>query len=72
MEKLSKREREFVAIGAAIASNCIGCIIYHIKESKKIGITNDEIKEAVELSEKVKKVPAKKILDTAYAQLKET
>jgi AhpD family alkylhydroperoxidase len=72
METLSKKEQEYVAIGAALGSNCIPCIVYHIGESKKIGISGNQIREAISIAEKVKKVPAEKVLSTAYAQLENT
>ncbi len=72
METLSKKEKEFIAIGAALGSNCIPCIVYHIGESKKIGISGSQIREAISIAEKVKKVPAEKVLSTAYAQLENT
>ena len=69
MEILSKKEKEFVAIGAALGSNCIPCIVYHIGESRENGISDDQIRKAVAIAEKVRKVPAEKVLGTAYAQL---
>lgn len=72
MKALSKKEKECVAIGAAIGSNCIPCIVYHIGESKKNGISVSHIREAISIAEKVKKVPAEKVLSTAYAQLENT
>ncbi|UCB44560.1 MAG: carboxymuconolactone decarboxylase family protein [Spirochaetota bacterium] len=71
MENLTKKEKELVAIGAALGSNCIPCIIYHIKESKRLGITIEQIKDAVAIADKVKKVPADKVLAAAHSQLKE-
>ena len=68
MEKLTKKEKEFVAIGAALGSNCIPCIVYHIGESRKNGISDGQIMEAISIADKVRKVPAEKVLSTAYAQ----
>ena len=69
MKVLSKKEKEYVAIGAALGSNCIPCIVYHINESKKIGISDSQIREAISIADKVRKVPAEKVLNTAYAKL---
>ena len=69
METLSKKEKEYVAIGAALGSNCIPCIVYHIGESKKRGISDSQIREAISIANKVKNVPAEKVLSTAYAHL---
>jgi 4-carboxymuconolactone decarboxylase len=65
MEKLSLRERELVAIGAAMGSNCIPCVEYHIAAGKKAGLTDKQIQEAIRVAEMVRKVPADKVLATA-------
>ena len=39
MNDLNHRERELVALGAAMGSNCIPCIEYHIPEARKAGLT---------------------------------
>jgi 4-carboxymuconolactone decarboxylase len=54
MGRLSEKEKEFVALGAALASNCIPCIVYHVGAAKKIGIADEEIREAVELADTVR------------------
>lgn len=69
MKTLNPREYELVAIGAAIASNCIPCIEYHIPEARKAGLTDAQIQEAVQLAEKLKQVPARKVLDSAKSLL---
>ena len=65
MIKLSRRERELVAIGAAIGSNCIPCVEYHISIARKEGITDAQILEAIEFANKVKEVSAKKVCEEA-------
>ena len=67
MEELSLRDRELVAIGAAIASNCVPCIEYHIPQARKAGLSDPQISEAVALADKVRRVPAEKVLQTACA-----
>jgi AhpD family alkylhydroperoxidase len=69
MNNLSDRDKELVAIGAAIASNCVPCIEYHVPAARKTGLDDDEIKEAISLADKVKRVPARKILESARALL---
>jgi AhpD family alkylhydroperoxidase len=68
---LSHREKELTAIGAAIASNCIPCIEYHVPQARKAGLNDAEIREAVDLADKVRRVPADKVLQTAFALLAE-
>lgn len=65
MKLLNLREYELVALGAAIASNCVPCIEYHIPEARKAGLTEAQILEAVQLADKLKQVPVRKVLDAA-------
>jgi len=69
MSILNSRERELVALGAALACNCIPCIEYHIKEARQAQLTDAEIAEAIELAENIKRVPAGKVLETAASLL---
>ena len=72
MGRLSPKEKELVALGAALGSNCIPCVVYHLGVAEKIGISGEEIKEALELADEVRKVPAAQVLKTAYAQIGKT
>lgn len=69
MSTLSHRDRELVALGAALAANCIPCIEYHVPEARKAGLSDGEIAEAIALAEKIKRVPAGKVADAANAAL---
>jgi AhpD family alkylhydroperoxidase len=71
MEKLTYAERELVALGAAMGSNCVPCIEYHIPEARKAGLTEQQIREAIQLADKVRQVPARKVLAVATALLAE-
>ena len=72
MAQLSNSEHELVALGAAIASNCVPCAEYHIAEARKSGLADSQIVEAVRLADKVRHVPAQKVLKVALALLNET
>ncbi len=72
MPHLTPQERELVALGAALGSNCISCIEYHIPASRKAGLTNAQISEAIRLADKVRQVPARKVLDAALVLLSES
>lgn len=65
MSELSPRERELVALGAAIASNCLPCIEYHIPEARRQGLSDAQIGAAIDLAEQVKRVPAGNVLALA-------
>lgn len=44
---LDRRTKELIAIGAAAISGCQGCLIGHIKKARALGVTMEQIKEAV-------------------------
>lgn len=67
MATLTPRERELVALGAALGSNCIPCIERHIPEARRTGLGDGEIREALELADKVRQVPARKSLQAALS-----
>jgi AhpD family alkylhydroperoxidase len=65
MQNLNERDKELVALGAALGSNCVPCIEAHIPQARKAGLTDPEIAEAVGLADSVRRVPAAKVLETA-------
>lgn len=69
MSDLTPRERELVALGAAMGSNCVPCVEYHIPESRKVGLTDPEIHAAIQYADKVRQVPARKTLQAALKLL---
>ncbi|MBI3376689.1 MAG: carboxymuconolactone decarboxylase family protein [Betaproteobacteria bacterium] len=69
MSDLSPRERELVALGAAMGSNCVPCVEYHIPESRKSGLTDPEIHAAILHADKIRQVPARKTLQAALKLL---
>jgi AhpD family alkylhydroperoxidase len=42
---LSEKEKEIIALGIAMTVRCGGCLLYHMKECKKLGVTREEIME---------------------------
>lgn len=71
MEGLSLAQLELVALGAALGSNCVPCIEYHIPEARRAGLTDRQINEAISLADKVRQVPARKVVETALRALAE-
>lgn len=65
MSKLTNTERELVALGAALGSNCVPCIEFHIPEARKAGVSDRQISEAIRLANQVRQVPARKVLAAA-------
>ena len=72
MNELNHRERELVALGAAMGSNCAPCIEHHIPEARKAGLSDSQILTAIRLADAVRQVPARKVLDTAHRMLAES
>lgn len=60
---------ELVAIGAAIASNCEPCFRYHYDQARKLGISELDMRHAVDLAQKVKDTPAAHMLSLAERYL---
>jgi 4-carboxymuconolactone decarboxylase len=65
MSPLNHRERELVAIGAAIASNCVPCIRHHVPEARRAGLDDAEIDQATRIADVVRRVPAREVLRAA-------
>ena len=58
---LNVKTKELVAVGAAIAGNCIPCLQWHYNKCMELGIPVEDVKEAIEMARTVKGVPIKKI-----------
>jgi 4-carboxymuconolactone decarboxylase len=72
MTRLSERDKELVALGAAVASNCVPCVVFHIREARDCGLTDSEIADAVQSANKAKQVPADLVLNAAHQELNGT
>ena len=69
MKKLNNREQSLVSLGAALASNCVPCIEFHIPGARRAGLNDREIEAALEIADKVRQVPARAVLETAFARI---
>ncbi len=69
MNTLTLRDRELVALGAALAANCVPCIEFHVPADRKAGLTDEEIGEAIALADRIRQVLAGKVLDAAHGLL---
>ncbi len=72
MSELTPRDRELVALGAAMGSNCVPCVEFHIPESRKVGLRDPEIHAAIQHADKIRQVPARKTLQAALNMLPST
>ena len=71
MNGLTEREAELVAIAAAVGSNCVPCLEYHVGVARDLGIEDTVMNAAIKLADKVKRVPAAKVLKAAKELLSE-
>lgn len=71
MSDLTPRERALVSLGAALGSNCVPCVQFHVPACKQAGLADSQISEAIRLADHVRQVPARKALETAIDLLPE-
>jgi AhpD family alkylhydroperoxidase len=47
--KMDERMKELVAMGAAAAANCHPCMDHHLAKCDKLGVSREEVAEAVKV-----------------------
>ena len=52
---LTERERELVAVGAAVGAGCQPCTQYHVKAALKSGLSENEVQRAIDAAEAVRR-----------------
>jgi AhpD family alkylhydroperoxidase len=57
---MDEKLKEMIAIGASVTANCIPCIQHHFAKARKAGVTDKEIKTAVQIGKMVRKGAAQK------------
>ena len=57
---MDEKLKEMIAIGASVTANCIPCIQYHYAKAIEAGLTEAEIRAAVQVGKQVRKGAAKK------------
>ena len=62
---LDTKVTELIAIGASIGGNCLTCLRYHIAEAIRLGVSIDEIQEAIKIGKTVKEKPINDIYKLA-------
>ena len=58
---LDEKTKELVAIGAAITANCQPCLEYHTAKARELGVSDDDILEAIKVSQQVRRGAAAKM-----------
>ncbi len=44
---MDEKTKELIAIGAAITAHCQPCLTFHANKAREIGLTDEEIREAI-------------------------
>lgn len=58
---MDNKTKELIAIGASISANCQPCLEYHTNKAREYGLTETEIKEAIEVGTLVRRGAAAKM-----------
>ncbi len=66
--KLDIRTKSLIGIGASITANCEPCLQHHVSQAKETGVNDQEIKEAIDVGQMVRKGVAGK-MDKFTSQL---
>ncbi len=72
MGELNGGQRDLVAIGAALGSNCVPCVEHYLSEARKAGLSDRQIEDAIRVADGVRRVPAQRVLDAALALVSKT
>jgi AhpD family alkylhydroperoxidase len=57
---MDEKLKEMIAIGASVTANCVPCIKYHFAKAREVGVTDAEMKAAVQVGKMVRKGVAQK------------
>lgn len=52
---MDERTKELIAIGASIGAHCQPCLTYHVEKARKLGISEEKIRAAIETGHMVEK-----------------
>lgn len=58
---MESRIKELIAVGASVTANCMPCFEYHVREARKFGAEDGEIREAIAVAKMVRKGAAGKM-----------
>jgi len=60
---------ELVAIASAMACNCEPCFKYHFDKARRLGVSIEDMRTAVDTGLAVKSTPHRKVVETAERYL---
>lgn len=51
---MDEREKELVAVGAAVTANCVPCLKHHLEKARDTGVSDQDIAEAIRVGRMVR------------------
>ena len=66
---MDKKIKELIAIGASITAHCQPCLKYHLEQALELGVSMEEINEAVSIGKTVEKGALKAMDNYSKEQL---
>ncbi len=52
---IDDKVKELIAIGASVSANCQPCVKYHVDKAYELAVDEDEIRQAIEVGQMVRK-----------------
>ena len=52
---IDDKVKELIAIGASVSANCHPCVKYHVDKARKLAVDEDQIRQAIEVGQMVRK-----------------
>jgi len=52
---LDNKVKELIAVGASVAANCHPCVKYHVGKAREMKVAEDQIRQAIEVGQMVRK-----------------
>lgn len=52
---MNEQTKELIAIGASVSAHCQPCLTYHVGKAKELGVSEEEIQQAIETGHMVEK-----------------
>jgi AhpD family alkylhydroperoxidase len=65
---MDARQKELIAVGAAVTAHCIPCFRFHVEKAQDAGAAREEIAEAIRIGRQVRAGSAK-TWDTEAAEI---
>jgi AhpD family alkylhydroperoxidase len=52
---IDDKVKELIAIGASVSATCHPCVKYHVDKARELAIEDNEIRQAIEVGQMVRK-----------------